>query len=162
MNLDEKFMEEAILEANKGLQFAEVPIGAVIVHENKIIGRGYNTRETLQKSTGHAEMMAIEEACKKMGSFRLEDTTLYVTLEPCPMCAGAIMLSRISRVVYGAPDPKGGCAGTVLNILNEPKFNHQCEVVSGVMQDECANMLTSFFKNLRQQKRKVKQKTDEC
>ena len=159
MNVDEYFMQEAILEAKKGGEFSEVPIGAIIVYENKIIGRGYNTRETLQKSTGHAEMMAIEEACQYLGSFRLEKTTLYVTLEPCPMCAGAIMLSRVPRVVYGATDPKGGCAGTILNILNEPRFNHQCEVISGVMQKECSEMLTLFFKSLRQKKRK--QVTDE-
>lgn len=155
MNQDEYFMREAITEAQKALKLQEVPIGAVVVYQNEIIGRGYNTRETEQKSTGHAELMAIEKACRKIGSWRLEKATLYVTLEPCPMCAGAIMLSRVQRVVYGARDPKGGCAGTILNILQEPRFNHQCEVTAGVLVEQCSTMLTEFFRNLRR-KKKVK------
>lgn len=153
MNQDELFMKAAIIEAKKALKLQEVPIGAVVVHNNQIIGRGFNTREMQQKSTGHAEMMAIEEACKNIGSWRLEETTLYVTLEPCPMCAGAIMLSRIQKVVYGAGDPKGGCAGTILNILQEPRFNHQCEILEGVLADECSTMLTDFFRSIRQKKK---------
>ena len=155
MNQDEYFMREAITEAQKALKLQEVPIGAVVVYQNEIIGRGYNTRETEQKSTGHAELMAIEKACRKIGSWRLEKATLYVTLEPCPMCAGAIMLSRVQRVVYGARDPKGGCAGTILNILQDPRFNHQCEVTAGVLVEQCSTMLTEFFRNLRR-KKKVK------
>ena len=153
MNMDEYYMHLGILEAKKGLQFSEVPIGAIVVYNHQVIGRGYNTRENLQTSTGHAEMMAIEEACKNFGSWRLENTILYVTLEPCPMCAGAIMLSRISRVVYGAKDPKGGCAGSIFNLLNEPRFNHRCEVNGGVMEEVCARLLQSFFHSLRQKKK---------
>ncbi|MFD1606605.1 tRNA adenosine(34) deaminase TadA [Oceanobacillus luteolus] len=151
---DEKFMLEAIREAKKAREMAEVPIGAVIVHEGEIIARGHNLRETSQETLSHAELIAIAEANEKIGSWRLEDCTLYVTLEPCPMCAGAIVQSRIKRVVYGAPDPKAGCAGTLFNLLEEPRFNHQTELESGVMQDECASLLTDFFKALRNKKKK--------
>ncbi|MCM3740102.1 tRNA adenosine(34) deaminase TadA [Oceanobacillus luteolus] len=151
---DEKFMLEAIKEAKKAREMAEVPIGAVIVHEGEIIARGHNLRETSQETLSHAELIAIAEANEKIGSWRLEDCTLYVTLEPCPMCAGAIVQSRIKRVVYGAPDPKAGCAGTLFNLLEEPRFNHQTELESGVMQDECASLLTDFFKALRNKKKK--------
>lgn len=147
--MDEFYMKEAIEEAKKAEAMNEVPIGAVIVYNNEIIARGYNQRETTQRSDSHAEMMAIQLANEKLGSWRLEKCTLYVTLEPCPMCAGAIIQSRIPRVVYGASDPKAGCAGTLMNLLNESRFNHQAEVVSGVLKNECAELLTNFFKKLR-------------
>ena len=151
---DEKFMQAAISEAIKARERNEVPIGAVIVQDGEVIASGYNLRETSQQTLSHAELLAIEAANEKVGSWRLEDCTLYVTLEPCPMCAGAIVQSRIKRVVYGAPDPKAGCAGTLFNLLEEPRFNHQVEVTSGVLQEECASLLTDFFKALRQRKNK--------
>ncbi|RKQ32998.1 tRNA adenosine(34) deaminase TadA [Oceanobacillus halophilus] len=153
---DEKFMTAAITEAKKALQLNEVPIGAVIVYQGKIIASGHNLRETSQEALTHAELIAIEAANKKIGSWRLEDCTLYVTLEPCPMCAGAIVQSRIQRVVYGAPDPKAGCAGTLMNLLDEPRFNHQAEVTDGILEQECASLLTDFFRELRQKKKQVK------
>lgn len=151
---DEKFMEIAIAEAKKAQQLDEVPIGAVIVHEEQVIASGYNVRESSQQTLSHAELIAIAQANKKIGSWRLEDCTLYVTLEPCPMCAGAIVQSRIKRVVYGAPDPKAGCAGTLLNLLQEDRFNHQTEVVSGVLEEKCSQLLKDFFRTLRQRKKK--------
>ncbi|MDY0404092.1 nucleoside deaminase [Virgibacillus sp. 179-BFC.A HS] len=117
----------------------------MIVHEEQVIASGYNVRESSQQTLSHAELIAIAQANKKIGSWRLEDCTLYVTLEPCPMCAGAIVQSRIKRVVYGAPDPKAGCAGTLLNLLQEDRFNHQAEVVSGVLEEECSQLLKDFF-----------------
>lgn len=149
---DVKFMEAAIEEAQKALTLNEVPIGAVIVYNDEIIARGYNLRESSQTTLSHAELIAIQEANEKIGSWRLEDCTLYVTLEPCPMCAGAIVQSRIKRVVYGATDPKAGCAGTLMNLLNEPRFNHQVELTAGVLQTECAALLTDFFRALRKRK----------
>ena len=154
LNQDEKYMYMAIMEAKKAREIGEVPIGAVIVFENEIIATGYNVRETTQSTLAHAELAAIKEANKKIGSWRLEDCTLYVTLEPCPMCAGAIIQSRIKRVVYGARDPKAGCAGTLMNLLDENKFNHQAELTTGVLEDECSSLLTSFFRELRKQKKK--------
>ena len=151
---DEKFMQEAIKEAKKAEEVNEVPIGAVIVHNGEIIARGHNIRETSQETLSHAELVAIQEANQKIGSWRLEDCTLYVTLEPCPMCAGAIIQARIQRVVFGAQDPKAGCAGTLYNLLEDTRFNHQVEVLSGVLQEECADLLTLFFKKLRQRKNK--------
>ncbi|WP_251555364.1 tRNA adenosine(34) deaminase TadA [Neobacillus muris] len=156
-NLDELFMKEAIKEANKAEQINEVPIGAVIVHDGKMIARAHNLRETEQNSLAHAELLAIEQACRELGSWRLENTTLYVTLEPCPMCAGAIMLSRVERVVYGAKDPKGGCAGTLMNLLDDPRFNHQSIVDSGVLEEECGQLLSDFFRKLRQRKKQEKE-----
>ncbi|WML46435.1 tRNA adenosine(34) deaminase TadA [Neobacillus sp. PS3-40] len=156
---DEYFMREAINEAKKAEALAEVPIGAVLVYKGEIISRGYNLRESQQNAVAHAELLAIEQACKKIGSWRLEDTTLYVTLEPCPMCSGAIMLSRIKRVVYGAPDPKGGCAGTLMNLLQDKRFNHQSEVVNGVLAEECGHMLSAFFRTIRD-KRKLEKKKE--
>lgn len=150
---DVKFMEAAIEEAQKALTLNEVPIGAVIVYNDEIIARGYNLRESSQMTLSHAELVAIQEANEKIGSWRLEDCTLYVTLEPCPMCAGAIVQSRIKRVVYGATDPKAGCAGTLMNLLNEPRFNHQVELTAGVLQTECAALLTDFFRALRKRKK---------
>ena len=150
---DVKFMEAAIEEAQKALTLNEVPIGAVIVYNDEIIARGYNLRESSHTTLSHAELIAIQEANEKIGSWRLEDCTLYVTLEPCPMCAGAIVQSRIKRVVYGATDPKAGCAGTLMNLLNEPRFNHQVELTAGVLQTECAALLTDFFRALRKRKK---------
>jgi tRNA(adenine34) deaminase len=150
---DEFFMKEAIHEATKAKELDEVPIGAVIVWKDEIIARGYNLRETSQTTLSHAELIAMQEANEKVGSWRLEDCTLYVTLEPCPMCAGAIVQSRIQRVVYGAPDPKAGCGGTIMNLLNEPRFNHQVEVTQGVLKEDCARLLTDFFKTLRERKK---------
>lgn len=143
------FMEAAIEEARRAEQLGEVPIGAVIVKEGKIIGRGHNLRETSNDATAHAEMIAIREASKTLGDWRLMGCTLYVTLEPCPMCAGAIVQSRIPLVVYGASDPKAGCAGTLMNLLQEERFNHRAQIISGVMKDVCSHMLTDFFRRLR-------------
>ncbi|MFE5278568.1 tRNA adenosine(34) deaminase TadA [Bacillus cereus] len=154
----EKFMREAIKEAKKAELLGEVPIGAVIVYKDEIIARAHNLRESKQSSIAHAEILAIDTACKKLGTWRLEEATLYVTLEPCPMCAGASMLSRIAKVVYGANDPKGGCAGTFMNLLQDQRFNHQSEVLSGVLEEECGQLLTEFFRKLRVEKRKEKQK----
>lgn len=154
LNQDEKYMYMAIMEAKKAREIGEVPIGAVIVFENEIIATGYNVRETTQSTLAHAELAAIKEANKKIGSWRLEDCTLYVTLEPCPMCAGAIIQSRIKRVVYGAKDPKAGCAGTLMNLLDENRFNHQAELTTGVLEEECSTLLTSFFRELRKQKKR--------
>lgn len=152
--MDEKFMRAAIREAEKARAADEVPIGAVIVFQDEIIAAGYNLRETSQETLSHAELVAIREANKQIGSWRLEDCTLYVTLEPCPMCAGAIMQSRIKRVVYGAPDPKAGCCGTLMNLLDDERFNHQVEWTSGVLEEECAELLRGFFRELRGRKRK--------
>lgn len=153
---DEKYMQEAILEAKKASEKNEVPIGAVIVYRDEIIARGHNLRETSQATLSHAELVAIKEANKKLDSWRLEDCTLYVTLEPCPMCAGAILQSRIKRVVYGAADPKAGCAGTLMNLLEDSRFNHQAEVKSNVLETDCAGLLTDFFRELRKRKKEVK------
>lgn len=147
---DQNWMMEAIAEARKAEQIGEVPIGAVIVKNNEIIGRGYNLRETRLDPTAHAEMVAIRDACDRIGAWRLLECTLYVTLEPCPMCAGAIVQSRIKRVVYGTSDPKAGCAGTLMNLLQEPRFNHETELTSGILRPECALLLTQFFRRLRE------------
>ncbi|MEI3610070.1 tRNA adenosine(34) deaminase TadA [Pseudogracilibacillus sp. SO10305] len=152
MNRDEKFMKEALEEAKKAALRNEVPIGAVIVYNDDIIARGSNIREESETTLSHAELVAIEQANKVVGSWRLEGCTLYVTLEPCVMCAGAIVQSRIKRVVYGAIDPKGGCAGTLMNLLNESRFNHQVEVTSGVLEENCRVLLQNFFKQLRKKK----------
>lgn len=154
---DEYFMRLAIEEAKKAEEIEEVPIGAVIVIGNEIIAHAHNLRETEQRSIAHAELLAIDAACKRIGSWRLEEATLYVTLEPCPMCAGAIVLSRIERVVYGALDAKAGCAGTLMNLLQEDRFNHQAEVVAGVLEEECGNLLSNFFKKIRKQRKVEKQ-----
>jgi tRNA(adenine34) deaminase len=146
---DIKWMREAIDEAMKAEALREVPIGAVIVKDGEVIGRGYNLRETRHDPTAHAEMIAIKEASERLGAWRLLDCTLYVTLEPCPMCAGAIIQSRIVKVVYGTADPKAGCAGTLMNLLQEPRFNHETETVGGVLQEECGSLLTQFFRKLR-------------
>ncbi|MGN7457352.1 tRNA adenosine(34) deaminase TadA [Paenibacillus pasadenensis] len=150
---DERWMREAIAEARKAEAIGEVPIGAVVVRGGEIIGRGFNRRETGLDPTAHAEMLAIREASEALGAWRLLECTLYVTLEPCPMCAGAIVQGRVPRVVYGTPDPKAGCAGTLMNLLQEPRFNHEAALVSGVLQEECASLLTDFFRRLRQMKK---------
>jgi tRNA(adenine34) deaminase len=146
---DIRFMTEAIAEAKKAEAIREVPIGAVIVCEGVIIGRGHNLRETTGDPTAHAEMIAIREASEHLQAWRLLNCTLYVTLEPCPMCAGAIVQSRIERVVYGTGDPKAGCAGTLMNLLQENRFNHMAEVVPHVLQEESSRLLTEFFRGLR-------------
>ena len=150
---DEKFMKEAIRQAKKAAALEEVPIGCVIVSQGKIIARGYNRRNTDKNTTSHAEINAIRKASKKLGDWRLEGCTIYITLEPCQMCAGAIVQARIDRAVIGSMNPKAGCAGSVLNILEMPQFNHQVEVTRGVLQDECSQMLSGFFRQLREKKR---------
>jgi tRNA(adenine34) deaminase len=154
---DEYYMKEAIKEAKKAEALFEVPIGAVVVIEGKIISRAHNLRESKQSAVAHAEILAIEQACQLVGSWRLENASLYVTLEPCAMCSGAIILSRVKRVVYGAADPKGGCAGTFMNLLQDERFNHQSEVTSGVLEEECGQLLSDFFRQLRK-KRKIAKK----
>ena len=157
MKEDGYYMELALQEARKAWGLGEVPIGAVVVKDGEILATGHNLRETEQNATAHAELLAINEACGTLGSWRLEGATLYVTLEPCPMCAGAILQSRIKRVVFGAHDPKAGCAGTFMDLLQDGRFNHQCEVESGVREAECGAILTNFFREIRKQ-RKVKRK----
>ena len=148
----EIFMKQALDEARKAESIGEVPIGAVVVHHGEIIGRGHNLRETEQNPTYHAEMIAINEAAAYLGSWRLEDCTIYVTLEPCVMCAGAIVMSRIPVVVYGAADPKGGCSGSLMNLLTEQRFNHRATVIKDICQEECSMILTEFFRNIRKNK----------
>ncbi|MEX2459720.1 MAG: tRNA adenosine(34) deaminase TadA [Paenibacillaceae bacterium] len=157
MNTPEYWMQEAIQTAKEAEAINEVPIGAVIVYNDQIIGRGYNTRETTLDPTAHAEMIAIRQASKAMGAWRLLDCTLYVTLEPCPMCAGAIVQARLPKVVFGTPDPKAGCAGTLMNLLQEQRFNHQVEVIEGVLQAECSELLSGFFRKLRKQSKALPQ-----
>lgn len=152
-NTDEKYMKEAVKQARKAYALGEVPIGCVIVHGDKIIGRGYN-RRTIDKNTlAHAELIAIKRASKKMGDWRLEDCVMYVTLEPCQMCSGAIVQSRMKRVVIGCMNPKAGCAGSILNLLQMEQFNHQVELTTGVLEEECSQMMKSFFKELREKKK---------
>ena len=156
MTQDEKYMKEAIKQAKKAYTLGEVPIGCVIVYQDHIIGRGYNRRNTDKNTLAHAEITAINKASKKMGDWRLEDCTLYVTLEPCQMCAGAIVQARITRVVMGSMNPKAGCAGSVLNLLEMDGFNHKVKVTRGVLEEECSQMLSGFFKELREIKKAQK------
>ena len=149
----EYYMKMALKEAKKAYKLGEVPIGCVIVHEDKIIGRGYNRRNTDKSTLAHAEIAAIKKASKIIGDWRLEDCTLYVTLEPCQMCAGAIVQARIPTVVMGSMNPKAGCAGSILNILEVPEFNHQVHTIRGILEEECSQMLTTFFKELRIKKK---------
>jgi len=142
-------MQLALEEATRAQDIGEVPIGAVIIYQDEVIATGYNMRETTQKTLSHAELVAIERANQRLNSWRLEDCTLYVTVEPCPMCAGAIIQSRIKRVVFGAPDPKAGAAGTIINILQTEAFNHQVDITSGVLENECRLLMKSFFRQLR-------------
>ena len=156
MTADERYMKEAIKQAKKAYALKEVPIGCVIVYEDKIIARGYNRRNTDKNTLSHAEILAIKKASKKLGDWRLEDCTLYVTLEPCQMCAGAIVQARVSRVVIGSMNPKAGCAGSILNLLEMDEFNHQVDVERGVLNEACSDMLTTFFKELRAEKAAAK------
>ena len=158
---DEKFMKEALKEAMKAYKLGEVPIGCVIVREGKIIGRGYNRRNTDKNTLNHAELSAIRKASKVVGDWRLEDCVIYVTLEPCQMCSGAIVQARFPKCVIGCMNPKAGCAGSILNILNMPEFNHQVEVVKGVLENECSEMLTRFFKELRLRNKLEKELTND-
>ena len=146
-------MRLAIAQARKAEALDEVPIGCVIVREGRVIARGYNRRNTDKTVLGHAEISAMKKASKKVGDWRLEDCTMYVTLEPCQMCAGAAVQARIPRVVIGAMNPKAGCAGSILNLFDVKAFNHQIEITSGVLQEECSSMLSVFFKRLRGKKR---------
>lgn len=148
-SVEEKYMKEALKQAKRAYALGEVPIGCVIVHEGKIIGRGYNRRNTDKNTLAHAEITAINKASKVIGDWRLEECTLYVTLEPCQMCAGAIVQARIPEVVMGCMNPKAGCAGSILNILEMPQFNHQVKVTRGILEAECSQMLKTFFEELR-------------
>ena len=149
-------MKAALREAKKAYKLDEVPIGCVIVQNDKIIARGYNRRNTDKNTLAHAEMSAIKKASKKTGDWRLEDCTMYVTLEPCQMCAGAIVQSRLGKVVIGSMNPKAGCAGSVINLLQMKQFNHQVEMVTGVLEEECSTMLSGFFQELREKKKQAK------
>jgi len=151
-------MKEAIRQAKKAGKLDEVPIGCVIVRDGKIIARGYNRRNTEKSTLAHAEIQAIRKASKVVGDWRLEDCTMYITLEPCQMCAGAIVQARIPKVVIGSRNPKAGCAGSVLDLLHVPAFNHQVELEEGVLQEECSEMLTSFFRELRKKKKQASEK----
>lgn len=156
MNQEEQFMRQAIRQAHKAYKLEEVPIGCVIVYEGKVIARGYNRRNTDKNTLAHAELIAIKKASKKLGDWRLEGCTMYITLEPCQMCAGAIVQARVSRVVIGSMNPKAGCAGSVLNLLQMAQFNHQVEMETGVLGDECSQMLSGFFQELREKKMQEK------
>ena len=151
-------MKEAIRQAKKAGKLDEVPIGCVIVRDGKIIARGYNRRNTEKSTLAHAEIQAIRKASKVVGDWRLEDCTMYITLEPCQMCAGAIVQARIPKVVIGSRNPKAGCAGSILDLLHVPAFNHQVDLEEGVLQEECSEMLTSFFRELRKKKKQASEK----
>ena len=165
MTEEERLMKEAIRQAKKARALKEVPIGCVIVSEGKIIARGYNRRNTDKNTLSHAELNAIRKASKKLGDWRLEGCTMYVTLEPCQMCSGAIVQARIPEVVIGCMNPKAGCAGSILNILENPAFNHQVKVTRGILEQQCSDMLTQFFKELRvrvkEERRERKQKNSQ-
>lgn len=150
--IDEKYMRAALKEAKKAYEIGDVPIGCVIVASGKIIARGYNKRNAAKSVLSHAELVAIEKACKKTKDWRLEDCTLYVTLEPCQMCSGAIVQARIPRVVIGSMNPKAGCAGSILNLLTMAEFNHQAMVTAGILEEECSSLLTQFFSELRKKR----------
>ncbi|MGN0418375.1 tRNA adenosine(34) deaminase TadA [Anaerostipes faecalis] len=154
MTQQEKYMKEAIKQAKKAAAIGDVPIGCVIVADDKIIARAYNQRNKKKTTLAHAELLAIQKASKKTGDWRLEQCTMYITLEPCQMCAGAIVQARIPKVVIGAMNPKAGCAGSVLNILQVDAFNHQVEIEKGILEEECSNMMTDFFRDLRKKKRR--------
>lgn len=152
------YMQAALKEAQKAKLIGEVPIGAVVVYQNEIIGYGHNYREHAQDATFHAEIMAIQEACQAMKSWRLENAAIFVTLEPCPMCAGAIINSRLQSVYYGAKDPKAGVTGSLMNLLTDTRFNHQAQVTGGILANESQQLLKAFFQNIRQKKRLAKKK----
>lgn len=145
----EEYMKEAIIEAKKAQEINEVPIGCVIVYNDKIISKAYNIRNTYKNPLAHAEIIAISKASQYIGDWRLEKCHMYITLEPCPMCAGAIVQSRIEKVIFGAKNPKAGCAGSVLNILQIDKLNHQVDIIAGILEEECSTLLTDFFKKFR-------------
>lgn len=153
MTTDEKYMKMAIRQAKKAAVNGDVPIGCVIVYEDRVIARGYNKRNLKKTTLAHAELLAIEKASKVLGDWRLEGCTMYVTLEPCQMCAGAIVQARIDRVVVGCMNAKAGCAGSIYNLLEEPRFNHQVELTKDVCREECSSMLSEFFKELRRKKK---------
>ncbi len=153
MEKDEKFMQEALNEAIKAYELKEIPIGAVIVRNGEVIGRGHNLKETLKDATLHAEISAIKHACNNLKGWRLPDCTMYVTLEPCSMCAGALVNARVEKLVIGTRDLKTGACGSVLNIVQMNKLNHQVDVVFGVMEEECSTLLSDFFKELRKSKK---------
>ena len=157
MTEDERYMKEAIRQARKAEALDEVPIGCVIVYDGRIIARGYNRRNTDKNTLSHAELNAIRKASRKLGDWRLEGCTMYITLEPCQMCAGAIVQARVTRVVIGSRNPKAGCAGSVFNLLQMAEFNHQVELTEGVLTEECSNMLSEFFRNLRVRKKQEKE-----
>ena len=159
-NSNEKFMKQALKEAKKAYEINEVPIGCVIVLNEKIIARGYNRRNIDKNTLSHAELIAIKKASKKMGDWRLEDCTMYITLEPCQMCAGAIVQSRMKKVVIGSMNPKAWCAGSVFNLLQVAAFNHQVDIETGVLEEACSAMLSNFFKELRENKKRVKKSPD--
>lgn len=156
MKDDFYWMEKALHQASKAEALGEVPIGALIVKDNTIIGRGFNQRESKNDPSAHAEMIAIRQAARRLQAWRLTGTTLYVTLEPCPMCMGAILLARIERVVFGCHDPKGGAAGSLYDLSNDPRFNHQVTLTSGIMQTECSTILSDFFRALRREKKALR------
>lgn len=158
--MDKIYMKEAIKQGMKAYKIEEVPIGCVIVYENKIIARAYNKRNSKKSALAHAEILAIQKANKVIGDWRLEDCTMYITLEPCQMCAGAIVQARMKRVVVGSMNPKAGCGGSIMNLLNMKEFNHQVEVTSGVLEEECSLMLSKFFKELRQEKKAMEKVLD--
>ena len=158
---EERYMKEAIRQAHKAWKLGEVPIGCVIVRDGKIIARGYNRRNTDKNTLAHAELQAIRKASRAAGDWRLEDCTIYVTLEHCQMCAGAIVQARIPRLVIGSRNPKAGCAGSVLNLLQVPAFNHQVEITEGVLEEECSLMLTNFFRDLREKKKEARNHTED-
>ncbi|MDD5969683.1 MAG: tRNA adenosine(34) deaminase TadA [Anaerostipes sp.] len=156
MTQEERYMKEAMKQAKRAYAIGDVPIGCVIVYEDKIIARGYNKRNKNKTTLAHAELLAMAKASKKLGDWRLEGCTMYVTLEPCPMCAGAIVQARISKVVIGSMNPKAGCAGSIINLLQMKQFNHQVEMETGILEEECSEMLSQFFKELRQKKKAEK------
>lgn len=157
MTTDERYMRQAMTQAKMAEKLDEVPIGCVIVYQGKVIARGYNRRNTDKNTLSHAELNAIRKASRRLGDWRLEDCTMYVTLEPCQMCAGAIVQARIPRVVIACMNAKAGCAGSVFNLLQDPRFNHQVEITRGVLEEECSQMLSAFFKGLRERKKREKE-----
>ena len=161
IKVKEKYMKEALRQAKKAAEAGDVPIGCVIVYEDKIIARGYNKRNQQKSALGHAEIAAIRKASKKMGDWRLEECTMYVTLEPCPMCAGAIVQARFPEVVIGAMNPKAGCAGSIINLLQMERLNHQVQMETGILQEECQKLLKDFFKELRRINKAKKDQKEE-
>lgn len=155
-----EYMRKALLEARKAYALGEVPVGAVVVMDGEIIGWGHNLRETMADSTAHAEILAMREAARNLGDWRLAEATLYTTIEPCPMCAGAIVQFRVKNLVYGAADPKAGAVDSLIDLVRDPRFNHQAEVIRGVLEEECADIIRSFFCEIRNKKTKNKLRRD--